>query len=178
MSRSFDLGEVSRITVGAVGPPGRRAFFVQASTSFDHVTVLVEKEQVAVLARAVIQLLASLPETPEGAEPSDDDLELREPLDPAWRAGEMSISYDENVDRVGLELRELLDEDADEAEQGSARFIATRAQCRGLAGHALSVVNAGRPRCQLCGAPIEGEHHFCVSLNGHRPHVGDDDDEE
>jgi hypothetical protein len=52
---------------------------------------------------------------------------------------------------------------------GVARFVASRAQARAMAEHALGVVASGRPRCRLCGLPVnEGETHVCPSMNGHR----------
>jgi hypothetical protein len=50
-----------------------------------------------------------------------------------------------------------------------ARFEATRAQARAMSEHALEVVAAGRPRCQLCGYPMGvGGVHVCPAMNGHR----------
>jgi hypothetical protein len=31
------------------------------------------------------------------------------------------------------------------------------------------LVNAGRPRCSLCGHPMDPEGHSCPRTNGHRP---------
>lgn len=165
---TFDLGPVDRIAAGAVGPPGERTFYVQARAGGTHVTLLAEKEQIHVLARALIQMLSQVSERPEGLIPQELDLE--EPLDPQWRVGEMTIEYDEDADGIAIVIREGLEED-DPKEPATARFVVTREQARALAGHALEVVAAGRPRCQLCGRPIsEGEPHVCPSMNGHRAH--------
>ncbi|HVL32785.1 MAG TPA: DUF3090 family protein [Actinomycetota bacterium] len=171
MGDSFDLGHVDRLTAGAVGEPGQRAFFVQAAAQGRSLTFLVEKEQVTVLARALLQLLASLPDGPEGVEPPASSLDLIEPVEPEWRAGEMSIAYEDEDDRIVIELKEAVEDEFDD-DQGVARMFATRAQVRALASHALEVVASGRPRCQLCGSPVvDGEEHFCPSMNGHHPAV-------
>jgi uncharacterized repeat protein (TIGR03847 family) len=57
----------------------------------------------------------------------------------------------------------------DDAEGLRARFVATFDQMRSLAGHAIQVVNAGRPVCELCGEPMDPEGHFCARRNGHPP---------
>ena len=54
------------------------------------------------------------------------------------------------------------------AEPSRIRFWATREQMLSLARHGASVCAQGRPRCQLCGNPIDPEGHECPALNGHR----------
>lgn len=182
MSRSFDLDPVDRITAGAVGEPGQRTFYVQADARDARLTLLAEKDQVRILAQALHTLLARIDDEP-GPEPPEEELELREPLDPQWRVGEMSIEYDEAADRVVITLDELRpssdEDDEEEGEElppepydlgdfGTARLVATRDQVRALAEHALEVVAAGRPRCQFCGYPLEpGADHVCPAMNGH-----------
>lgn len=170
MSESFELDPVDRMTAGAIGVPGERMFFVQARSGPLQITLAVEKEQVAVLGQALLQLLTHLPESEEGLEPAGVDLELAEPLEPQWAAGEMAIEYDEDTDRVAITVRELVREEEEPVQEpASARMVATRAQCRALAAHALDVVAQGRPRCQFCGLPIsQDEQHACPSMNGHR----------
>ncbi len=53
----FELNPVTHITVGAVGQPGQRTFFLQASQGFETVSLKLEKEQVYALARAVEEIL-------------------------------------------------------------------------------------------------------------------------
>jgi uncharacterized repeat protein (TIGR03847 family) len=173
VSRSFELDPVTRITAGAIGEPGERTFFVQASAPGEEVSLIFEKEQVRALAQGLLQLLAALPgEEPDdpGIEPSE--LDLQAPLEPEWRAGEMAIEYEQEIDRIVITIREAqLEDDEEQAEEdgATARFVATRTQARAMAAHALDVVAAGRPRCQLCGMPInEGEEHVCPAMNGHR----------
>lgn len=177
MSASFDLDPVERITAGAAGEPGERTFFVQAEAGGRQVTLLAEKEQVHVLAQALVRLLGAVPVSEEDPEVDEDDLTLRGPLEPDWRAGQISIEYDESRDRVEIVVTELVEEEegAEGAEgtgasrePGSARFVATRSQARALVSHALAVVAAGRLRCQFCGTPIDDGDHMCPAMNGHR----------
>ena len=44
---------------------------------------------------------------------------------------------------------------------------ATREQMLSLARQGAAVCAAGRPRCQLCGNPMDPEGHRCPALNGH-----------
>lgn len=170
MSASFELDPVARITAGAVGEPGERAFFIQARAADRLVTLLAEKDQVRLLAHSIMQMLAVLPESPgrqEDTEVPAEDLELEEPLVPEWRVGPMSLEYEEDRDRIVLVAKELVEEGLEET-AATARFAATRAQARALAEHAEEVCEAGRPRCRLCGFPMDPEGHVCPALDGHR----------
>lgn len=167
MSESFDIDHVDRITAGAVGEPGERSFYVQVQSGLAVVTLLAEKEQVRLLAEALLQLLGTLPEVDEGPSPDAPVLELEEPLEPEWRVGEIAIEYEESTGSVEIVISEMESEEEPDV-SARARFVATRAQARAMAVHALEVVAAGRPRCQFCGYPLEPENHICPAMNGHR----------
>ena len=112
---NFELDPVDRITAGAVGPPGNRTFYLQGRKGEDLVTILVEKQQVQLLAASVVEILARVgKETGEG--PPEAQMDLDEPILPEWRAGRLSIGYQEERDLLMLEAEELLPEDEDEAE--------------------------------------------------------------
>ena len=165
MSESFDIDPVDHITAGAVGAPGERSFYLQAQAGRSLVTLLAEKEQVRLLAEALLQLLGTLPEIDEGPPPGT--LELEGPIEPEWRVGEIAIEYEEATESVEIVINEMESEE-DAGISARARFVASRAQARAMAVHALDVVAAGRPRCQFCGYPLEPENHICPAMNGHR----------
>jgi uncharacterized repeat protein (TIGR03847 family) len=168
----LELDPVDRLTTGAVGPPGGRTFFLQGRRGPDLVTVVLEKQQVELMASWVVDMLYRLgQETGEG--PSGEEMDLEEPLDPRWRAGRLSLGYEESRDLMFLEVEELVegeeeDQEETEAERDVVRFWATREQMMALARHGAEVSAAGRPRCELCGGPIDPEGHVCPALNGHQ----------
>jgi uncharacterized repeat protein (TIGR03847 family) len=169
----MDLGPVDRITADAIGEPGNRTFFLQARGGPDLVTILVEKQQVQLLAASILEILARVgKETGEG--PGEEEMDLESPVEPIWRAGRLSIGYDEGQDLLVLELEEQLEDEEDaSSEEGSAeadriRLWATREQMLSLSRHAALVSARGRPTCQLCGNPIDPEGHWCPAMNGHQ----------
>jgi uncharacterized repeat protein (TIGR03847 family) len=168
VSSSFEIDPVARITAGAVGEPGERIFYLQASGGAQLVTLLVEKEQVRALAVSIDQMLAALPETEEEEPSPPEDLSLEQPLLPEWRVGPMALHYDSDRDMIVVIASELLAEEDTSGDPASARFVATRAQARALAEHAEEVVEAGRPRCRFCGFPLDPAGHVCPAMNGHR----------
>jgi uncharacterized repeat protein (TIGR03847 family) len=173
----IELDPVDRITTGAIGPAGQRVFYLQGRQSDRVVTLLVEKQQVELLSASLVEILAhSGRETGEG--PTEEEMELEEPVVPEWRAGRLSIGYDESRDLVVLEAEESVTppeaEDAPEPtepperEPGRIRFWTTREQALALARHGAAVCAAGRPRCELCGNPMDPAGHVCPALNGHK----------
>jgi uncharacterized repeat protein (TIGR03847 family) len=171
----MDLGPVERITVGTIGEPGARTFYLQVRSEDRLVSIVVEKQQVQLLTASILELLADLElETAVG---HDDDLDLEEPVDPIWRAGKLSIGYDHDAQRFMLEIEEYLPEpdlEPDDPRLALAdavpdvvRIGATSEQMLALSRHGAVVVDAGRPTCQFCGNPMDAEGHACPAMNGH-----------
>jgi uncharacterized repeat protein (TIGR03847 family) len=177
----MELERVDKITAGAVGEPGQRTFFLQARSGDRLVTVLVEKEQVELLAASILEILSTLDEE-TGPGPPEEELELEAPLEPIWRAGRLSIGYAEARDLMLLELEEQVEEEEEEEgreeleeapgeeprEADRLRLWATREQMLALSRHGAAVAARGRPRCRFCGNPIDPEGHTCPAMNGHR----------
>ena len=167
----FDLPDVDRFTAGAIGPPGQRVFYLQATAGTEVVTVQLEKTQVAALAQYLAQLLADLPAPESTAVPNE--LELVDPVDPEWIAGQIGVVFDETRDRMVVRVDELAleeDEDDDSATLGMLRVALTRAQVHAFVVRAATLVSAGRPPCPLCHRPIDPEGHMCIKTNGHKKH--------
>jgi uncharacterized repeat protein (TIGR03847 family) len=168
----FDLNPVERITTGAIGEPGKRVFYLQGRKGQRLVTLICEKEHVAALSVAVDHLLLALAEGDEHKviEPDpiiDAGMDLEYPLEPAFRVGQVNLGYDQVTERLVVIAYELLEEGGEDT-PSVARFWATPAQMRAFSIHGQDVVAAGRPRCAMCGEPIDPEGHFCPRKNGHR----------
>lgn len=167
----MELDPVDRITADAVGEPGNRTFYLQARKDSDVVTIVLEKEQVRLLAASILEILQRVGRDTDPAAVPDAELALEEPVEGDWRAGRLSIGYQEERDLMVLDVEELLPEDEDAAEERApeeVRLWASREQMLALARHGADVVSAGRPTCQFCGHPIDPEGHWCPATNGHR----------
>jgi uncharacterized repeat protein (TIGR03847 family) len=211
--RVFSFDRPDRFVCGALGNPGQRTFFLQASRGPQVVSVALEKAQVAVLAERLGHLLLALRE--RGVALADNPVgkadtgPLVEPVVEQFRVGTLTLGWDAERERVVIEARELTDfeeEDADESEdepEGQAEdedaladlgglranagtgfrapaFVARdvadgpdvvrvqleAAEAHAFAARAIAVVQAGRPPCPLCGAPLDPGGHFCPRRNG------------
>jgi uncharacterized repeat protein (TIGR03847 family) len=171
MSDSVSFPSLDRLTVGAIGEPGQRLFFLQARRGGQVVTLKVEKAQVAALAELIVRTLADLPATG----PLPEDLEPDLFVEPDWIVGALGLAYDSDADRLLLMAAEVTgDPDRepdllDNGENAVARLGATREQVAALADRGAMLVAAGRPPCPLCGFPLDPSGHSCPKLNGPRP---------
>ena len=168
----FDLNPVDRITTDAIGEPGQRVFYLQARQGATLVTLICEKEHIAALSVAVDHWLLSLVDGDAEAVVEPDavlqtGMEMEVPLEPAFRVAEVNLGYDQETGRLVVIAYELLAEET-VATPSVARFWATPAQMRAFSIRGMEVVAAGRPRCAMCGEPIDPEGHFCPRKNGHR----------
>lgn len=169
MARQIELNPVSHLTIGTVGVPGQRTFYLQGSRGMQTISLIIEKEQAMMLASSFESLIEELaqkhPEDPrESQEPVWLDMRLREPVEALFRVGNMGVGFNEASDQVVLVAYELVEEDE---EPNVVSFWASRAHIKALIQHAYEVVKAGRPICGNCGRPIDADGHFCPNRNGH-----------
>jgi len=181
----FDPPE--RFVAGTVGSPGQRTFFLQARSGNRLTSVALEKQQVAVLAERIDELLdevmtnehntALIPAVaPLDLEDTDP---LDQPIEEEFRAGTMTLAWDPQSERVVIEVfpyteaavvsPEQLDEDLEEPEPEEVFLVRlTAGVARAFVKRAESILDAGRPGCPFCGNPIDPEGHLCVRANGFR----------
>lgn len=169
-----------RFVAGTVGPPGQRTFFLQASAGRRLLSVSLEKQQVAVLADRINDLLDSY----AGGEGGDlaaveavDNAPLDTPIEDEFRVNTLSLAWDESRDVIVIECLDR-DPDAEPGSEGvdvalapeprSVRVVLPPARARAFARRAQTIVSAGRPPCPFCGGPLEPEDHICPRANGYK----------
>jgi uncharacterized repeat protein (TIGR03847 family) len=176
MSASFDFSVPSVVTLGTVGEPGQRIFFLQVRETGVLATLKLEKLQVAALAQHLGQMLSDLPRPAHL--PDGDELDPLPFVEMDFVVGSLAVSYDEVADRIVLLAEELVREDAEEPDSfealvggssaGSARVAMTREQAAAFAIRGATLVGAGRAPCPLCGYPLDARGHYCPKTNGYR----------
>jgi len=171
-SYTFDLKPCSRLTIGTVGPPGQRTFYLQGIQGRTVVSLVLEKQHAQALAAGIDELLEEISEQyplDRDPEPVAANMALLDPITPRFRVGRLGLGFDAEEDMLVIFAQELMgEEEATEREPATGRFWASREQMAALSKQAKKAAAAGRPICALCGNPIDPEGHFCPPSNGHK----------
>lgn len=176
MAEVIEFDPVDSIGAGAFGTPGQRTFVIQATKGSASLSVLVEKEQVALLATEAAQFLDRIadeypdPVADVTGDPGDAPVAEAEPL---FRAQMIGLGYDVERGLVLVELRETASDDDededdpfdDDVEGRVVRLYASRAQVRAMVAGGAAAVASGRPRCPLCDFPMDPDGHQCPRWN-------------
>ena len=121
MSRAIHVFRTpDRFVAGTVGEPGDRSFYLQAVHESRVVSVLLEKQQVQVLADRMGLLLEEVhrrfgTEVPPQADDVSDLSPLVTPLDAEFRVGTMGLGWDADAGAVVVELLAVSETEFDES---------------------------------------------------------------
>ncbi|WP_069385878.1 DUF3090 domain-containing protein [Cellulosimicrobium cellulans] len=165
-----------RVVVGTVGMPGSRTFYLQAREGTRTTSVVLEKEQSAVLAETIDRVLDELMDDSDNkwSVPADvpaelvDDDPLDFPVEEKFRTGSMRLTWDPRTAQVVVEAFPLvdaddLDPDEDEPEPEEALLVRMPVgTARAFVQRTRAVVRSGRPQCPRCGEPMDPDGHECA----------------
>lgn len=171
-----------RFVVGTVGRPGERTFYLQARAGESVVSVAVEKQQCALLADRIEEILDDL--MAEDGNPfsvpammsselTDDD-PLDTPVEEQFRTGALGLGWDPSTAQIVVEAFPVLeadDESFDELEVEPDEVMQVRipvGSARAFAKRTRDVVRSGRPLCPLCEQPMDSDDHVCDLPDGFR----------
>lgn len=168
----LDLQPVTHILVDAIGPPGKRVFYLQGWQDDRTVTLIVEKFQIQSLAIGLEQFLIEIEEKnpnlpPASANYVEENMRIMPPVDPLFRVGELGLGYDSDSDLLILVAREQSSEEEDPENARVVRFWCTRSQLRAMSSWGMEIASRGRALCPQCREPMDPEGHFCPKKNGH-----------
>lgn len=174
-----DHGTPQRFVAGTIGMPGDRTFYLQSRSGADVVTVVLEKQQVALLAEKLNELLDEVGRVDErvaAAQPNADDLDpLETPVMEAFQVGAFGIGWDTTSRRVVVEIH-AVDEESEVPDIGDdesdgpdcLRVWLTAEAAREFTRRSTALVAAGRPPCPFCHLPLDPTGHICPRANGYR----------
>ena len=163
----YSLGSLSRIEPNTFGEPGQRTFNLVLESGEARCTVWLEKEQLFQLGIYLHEAVESLS--------GEDKARQNQDTEPAWsgggisldfKAGQVMLNYDQDNNSFRMLAYEREQEEATE-EPASVSFWISLDQAGTVSEEALRICAAGRPRCFLCGLPINPDGHVCPRANGH-----------
>ncbi|WP_309073312.1 DUF3090 domain-containing protein [Paenarthrobacter sp.] len=170
-TRVHEFAWPDRVVIGTIGLPGARTFYLQVRAGKQIVSIALEKQQSALLAEKVDDILDQLI-TAEGnpfSIPTGTPLELvdNDPLESVqeqFRAGAMSLGWDPTTAQVVIEAYPITDVDADDEDVADEMLLVRMpvGTARAFAKRSREIVGAGRPTCSICGYPIDADGHICT----------------
>ena len=161
----YQFGGVGSARAEALGQPGQRRFRLLLQAGAAAATLWLEKEQLRQLALLVEELLEST------SAPAASSAPLPAPALPPgagaveFSVGRMALGHDPSRDAILILVHDVSEEREDAPPTLS--FWLARRQAQELAREALAACAAGRPRCALCGGPVDPTGHPCPRSNGH-----------
>lgn len=179
--RVIEFHEPARFTVGTVGQPGERTFFIQAEDGSRLISVALEKSQVQALAERLLFMLKEIkqvvPTFTLRVLPRDDN-PLSSPIEEEFRVGVIGLAYNQSSELIQIDLQAVADEGNDESEfvdvddlssdRDILRVSITPHEASRFSKRAMAVIGAGRLPCPFCGGPIDSRGHLCPRANGYR----------
>lgn len=173
--------EPERFTVGTVGLPGERTFFIQVKDQLRMISVSLEKAQVQALAERLLYMLKEIRQS----DPTiiverlqRDDLPLDSPIEEEFRVGIIGLAFDASRTLIQIDLQavsenestnpEFIDVDDLSNDKDILRVLITPSEAERFSKRSLTVVSAGRAPCPFCGGPIDPGGHLCPRANGYR----------
>jgi uncharacterized repeat protein (TIGR03847 family) len=189
--RIFVFDPPDQFLAGAVGRPGDRTFYLQATKGPQTVSVALEKVQVAVLAERLAAFVAAVRQSgkdiAERVASGETAQPLAEPVVEQFRVGTLALVLDTGRNVITVEARALGEGEEEEEEEEEEddddepdeiadsdpdgpdvlRVVIEPAVALQFARNAALVVAAGRPPCPMCGQPLNPEGHLCPRRNGY-----------
>ena len=167
MKERYEFDEVTHLSAFTVGVPGKRTFFLIVGQKEDWVRVWLEKEQLETLALAIDQFLFTLSQkilvsSQETAVTSlSDDIPSGMPS-AELEIDQITLGFNQQRATLNILAHGLGPRKEDQA---VLHCQTTLAQLKKLGKQARNICAAGRPRCVLCGEPIDPKGHICPMNN-------------
>ena len=170
--RVIEFNEPQRFTVGTVGVPGERTFFIQAEDGPRLISVSLEKSQVQALADRLVFMLREIKQVIPNFLIKDlpkDEKSLSTPIEEEFRVGLIGIAFDQSTELIQIDLQAVSEEDQEDtqfvdvddlsSDRDILRISITPSEASRFSKRASAVVGAG---------PLDSRGHLCPRANGYR----------
>ena len=161
----FDFGALDDADVETFGEPGQRTFRILAERGNRTASLWIEKEQLQAVGLLFEQHLSPAGGPAYSGPTATLTLAGRFPAQPSvnFRIGRLAIGFDEAEHSFTLTAHDAEDLNAP---QPAFTCVVSAALAMAISVKTAEIVASGRPRCPLCGAPMDNPH-VCPASNGH-----------
>ncbi len=162
-----EFTNISSLRPEAMGEPGKRTFRILVDSGSSSAVMWLEKEQLFQLALGVQQLLESLSEGKSADEASLQSREAPPMTRLEFQVGRLALGHESTTEHIIIDAHDV---ESGEGAAPTLRIWGEKPQLKDFAEEAVRVCAAGRPRCPLCGGPLDPSGHRCPRANGHGVH--------
>lgn len=155
------------IRVEALGEPGQRRFRMLLAVNGETHIIWMEKQQLQALGLMIEQMLDEPSAESSILQSEDSFLELDNDADHQFRLGKVDLGFDDTGDNVVIGAYDMQQDEMNAQPVLIVRL--NRRQALALSADVAVLAAAGRPRCPMCGAPMDPSGHVCPEQNGHLP---------
>ena len=167
MQRNYEFDETALISAITVGVPGKRTFFLAIGEKEKWLRLWLEKEQLEVFALAIDQFFNTLSQQNIHPNPEAEEQPLSNDVPSGLPTIELEIEqivlgYEQEIPTLRFLVHGM-----GPLEQNSSEVYCriTMTRLKELGDQAKSICAAGRPRCPICGGPIDPSGHVCPKTN-------------
>ena len=159
------LGTVDSVKSESQGRPGERTFRLLVQAGLASASLWLEKEQLQQIAVYIQEVESN---------PSSSSAEALESPEATWsgeatnidfKVGSLALGHDPTSNSFLFLAHET---DADPDGPADLSFWVPFEMAQKVSKESLAICAAGRPRCFLCGRPINPDGHMCIRSNGHQ----------
>ena len=158
-----EFTQVTKFVAETFGEPGRRTFLINVDSGSSNAKIWLEKEQLAELSIAMVQMDRETQTSGGISEPPPEGIEAKGLTNLDFKASRLAFGHNPDTN---LFIVDAHDPD-DQNDEPTVRIWLSREIIKTFAKQGLEIVSAGRPLCQLCGNPINSNGHYCERRNGH-----------
>lgn len=159
------FGVVDEVDAETIGLPGQRTFRLVTRRRQMTASLWVEKEQLQALGLIIEQQFSRGGRGPAKGDGRALTLAAHFPANPDldFKVGRLAVAFEEEHGNFVFTAQDIEDTDN---ERQPFTFSVPSSQMSALGKKIGEIVAAGRPRCPLCGAPLDAPH-VCPLSNGH-----------
>ena len=118
-SRVLLFEEPERFTVGTVGQPGERTFFIQARDRTRLISISLEKAQVQALSERLLYMVREIKQSDPTVvitKLQRDDAPLDTPIEEEFRVGVIGLAFDADQQLIQVDLQAVSENESDNRE--------------------------------------------------------------
>ena len=145
-----EFTQVTKFVPETFGDPGMRTFRINVDSASSTAAIWLEKEQLAELSVAMLQLAKETPDNNEGVAEPPLELEAAGLTNLDFKAGRLAFGHNPETNMFIIDAHDP----EDDSEEPTVRLWLTRSMISDFAKDGLEIVASGRPICPLCEKPV------------------------